>query len=65
MKAAEIRDKSIDELRSLQAELRDEYFRLRMQHYTGQLEQPTNLKKTRRAIARVETVLNERLRADA
>ena len=65
MNATEIREKSTDELRSLQTELRDEYFRLRMQHYTGQLEQPSTLKKTRRAIARVETVLNERLRADA
>ena len=60
MKTAEIREKSSAELESLSHELGDELFRLRMQHYTGQLDQPTKLRQTRRAIARVKTVLNER-----
>ncbi len=60
MKATQIRDKSTDELKELSTQKRDELFRLRMELYTGQLENPTTLKSTRREIARIETVLRER-----
>jgi ribosomal protein L29 len=64
MTAAELRDKSTDELRELGTEKREELFRLRMQQYTGQLDQPSLLKTTRKDIARIETVLRERALAD-
>ena len=38
MKASELRQLSIDELRSKSAELRGELFGARMKHETGQLE---------------------------
>lgn len=60
MKATQIRDKSTDELKELGTQKRDELFRLRMELYTGQLENPATLKSTRREIARIETVLRER-----
>jgi large subunit ribosomal protein L29 len=59
MKAAEMRDKSPEELKSLEAELREELFELRMQHHTGQLESPARIRETRRTIARVLTVRGE------
>lgn len=60
MKAAELREKSPGELHELLTEQRSEQFKLRMQHYTGQLEQASRLKETRRTIARILTVLGER-----
>lgn len=59
MKAQELRDKSEQELVELEHELRDELFRLRMKHFTGQLQRVTELKEKRRDIARVKTVLRE------
>jgi len=38
---------------------REEYFKLRMQRATGQLEKPVQLRYARREIARICTVLNE------
>ena len=43
----------------LQAMLREQ-FNLRMQHTTGQLANNTNLKKIRRDIARLRTLMSER-----
>ena len=40
-----------------------EQFNLRMQKGTGQLSRPDQVKKVRRDIARVKTVLNEKARA--
>jgi large subunit ribosomal protein L29 len=65
MNTNELREKSVDELSSLEQQLSDELFRLRMQHYTGQLDEPSKLKKTRRTIARVKTMLTERARGVA
>lgn len=47
------------ELRRKESELRDELFRLRFQHHTGQLQSPIRLRTTRRDLARVLTRLRE------
>ncbi len=60
MKANELREKSAGELAELEQELRDELFRLRMKHFTGQLQRSSELKEKRRDIARVLTVLREK-----
>lgn len=60
MKAAELNEKSIAELQDLEKQLRDELFRLRMKHFTGQLQKVSDLKKARREIARVLTVLRQK-----
>jgi len=60
MNAAELREKSKEELQTLlQEELRAQ-FNLRMQKGTGQLTQNSEVKKTRRNIARIKTVMNEK-----
>ncbi|WP_028304208.1 50S ribosomal protein L29 [Oceanospirillum maris] len=60
MKAAELREKSVEELNEqLQSLLRDQ-FNLRMQKGTGQLNQTHLLQQVRRDIARVKTLLNEK-----
>ena len=60
MKAAELQEKSEAELAELEKDLRDELFRLRMKHFTGQLQRVSDLKEKRRDIARVLTVLREK-----
>jgi len=60
MKARELRDLSSDELRARERELLDEAFHLRMRRATAQLANPMKLRETRRALARVKTLLRER-----
>lgn len=63
MKAVELRSKSTRELGELETQLRDELFRLRMKHFTGQLQKVSELKERKRVIARIQTILNERAKA--
>lgn len=60
MEIQEIRNKSDSELRNELGELLQEQFNLRMQKGTGQLSQAHALRKVRRDIARVKTVLVEK-----
>lgn len=60
MKIAEIRNMSESELRDLISESRSQYFKLRMRQYMGQLDKFSELGRTRKLIARAETVLRER-----
>jgi large subunit ribosomal protein L29 len=60
MKPAEIRELSVDELRSRERELDDQLFRLRIQKSMGQLDRPLKLRAVRRDLARVKTILRER-----
>jgi len=59
MKANELRNKTAEGLREDLRGLLREQFNLRMQRGSGQLAQVHQLKKVRRNIARVNTVLNE------
>ncbi|MBL8528541.1 MAG: 50S ribosomal protein L29 [Burkholderiales bacterium] len=60
MNAAEMRSKSQGELRQELMELLKAQFSLRMQHATQQLSNPSQLRKVRRDIARVRTVMTEK-----
>ncbi len=60
MKAAELKEKSVEELNKQLLSLLEEQFKLNMQKSTGQLGQTHLLKQTRRDIARVKTVLSEK-----
>lgn len=63
MKASELRDGDVQGLRDQIAELRREQFNLRMQGRTGQTFKSDRLKKNRRDVARILTIINEKLRA--
>lgn len=60
MDAQKIRELNPEEQERKLAELKEAYFKLRFQHGTGQLEKTSALKRTRRDIARVKTVINSR-----
>jgi len=59
MKILELKDKTNEELQSLLLDELRSQFNLRMRKGTGQLDKPSEIKKTRRNIARIYTVLNE------
>jgi large subunit ribosomal protein L29 len=59
MKAVELRQKKSEELDALLLELLREQFNLRMQKGTGQLSKPSEVKRVRRTIAQVKTVIAE------
>ena len=61
MRASEYRDLSVEELAVKEKELSEALFNLKFQHATGQLDNTAQLKKTRKDIARVKTILGEKL----
>ena len=64
MKASEFRELSVEELEVKAIELAEAFFNLKFQHATGQFDNTAQLKRTRRDIARVKTVLEEKRRAN-
>jgi large subunit ribosomal protein L29 len=61
MRASEVRDLSDQELAVRERELRESVFRLRLRKGMNQLDNPASLKNARRDIARIKTVLAERV----
>ena len=64
MTAAELRDKSVAELKEELVRLRRDQFHLRMQRASEQLPQTHLLREARRDIARVNTVMREKAREE-
>ena len=61
MLASEIRDLADADIRTRVAEREEERFRLTFRGATEQLEEPLRLRSIRRDIARLKTVLRERV----
>ena len=60
MKASELRTLPVNELEAKRNDLKEEYLRLRCGHVSRQLADVIRVKKARRNIARINTVLNEK-----
>jgi large subunit ribosomal protein L29 len=60
MKAMEIRELTVDDLRARVKDLEDQIFRLRIQKSMGQLEAPGRVREVRRDLARIKTILCEK-----
>lgn len=65
MKARELRDLSEAELRQREQDFTGELFNLKFQHATGQLENTERLVQVRKDLARVKTILREKILAPA
>lgn len=61
MKPSEIRDLKIEEIESKMADARHELMNLRFQQVSGQLTDASRLRSLRRDVARMMTILGERL----
>jgi large subunit ribosomal protein L29 len=57
MKAKELKDLTVDELRVKERDLYDQLFKLRFQAATAQLEKPATIRIVRRDLARVKTII--------
>ncbi len=60
MKAAEIRELSLDELKDKLSVAREELGKLKLTHAVAELENPLQLRAKRRTVARLETDLRRR-----
>lgn len=60
MRAKEVRELSVDEMRQKEREITEEIFRLRMRKSTGQLDNLMRLRLLRRDLARIKTIQQER-----
>ena len=60
MKAAELRESTVEELERKEQDLRRELFNLRFQQATGEIENPMRIRAIKKDIARVLTVASEK-----
>jgi large subunit ribosomal protein L29 len=60
MKASELRDQTVEDLREKERDLAEQLFALRLQKVTGQLEKPHRVRQVRKDLARVLTVLRQK-----
>ena len=58
MKVDELKNKTIDQLKSILIDLKKESFNLRFQKANGQLENTSRVKVVKRSVARVLTLIN-------
>ncbi len=65
VKASAMREMTVDEIRERVAELRAELFNLRFRNSMRQLDNPIKIRESRREMARLLTVLNEKEGAKA
>ena len=60
VKTKDLRAMTIDELESKLLECKKEQANLRIQQSTGQLQNTSNMKKVRREVAQINTLISER-----
>lgn len=60
IRASELREHTVEELRERERELAEQLFALRLQKVTGQLEKASKVTEVRRDMARVLTVIREK-----
>jgi large subunit ribosomal protein L29 len=60
MRAADLREKSVEDLRELQKALAKDVFQSRLKNFTSRLDDTSSIPKAKRDLARVATLLRER-----
>jgi large subunit ribosomal protein L29 len=63
MKAKDLRERSVDDLKELEKSLRVDTFQNRLRNFTNRLDDTSVMNKTKRELARVITLLSEKTRA--
>lgn len=62
MRASELKDMTVDELRQKESDFRKELFNLRFQSATGEIQNPKRISAVRKDIARVLTVITLKMK---
>ena len=65
MKVEELKNKTIDQLKSILIDLKKESFNLRFQKANGQLENTSRVKVVKRSVARVLTLINNKIKNES
>jgi large subunit ribosomal protein L29 len=60
MKASEVRERSTDELNDLLSDLRRQIWQARFDNHSNTLDDTSKVKRLRRDLARVKTILTQR-----
>lgn len=60
MKASEVRELTLDELRQRERDSTEELFNLKFQLATGQLENKMRVRQTKKDLARIKTIIREK-----
>jgi large subunit ribosomal protein L29 len=63
VKAKELKDLTIEELRVKEKEIQETLFNLRFQHATGLLENTMRIPMTKKDLARIKTVIRAKMAA--
>jgi len=61
-KAKDLRERNVDDLKELEKSLRSDMFQSRLKNFTNRLDDTSSMKKARRDLGRVLTVLGEKSR---
>lgn len=61
MKVSDIKEMSIEDIKAQIAEQKAAYAKLKVSHKVSQLESPLSIRASRKTIARLSTVLNQKL----
>ncbi len=65
MKAKELTDRSVADLQQLEKDLTRQLWKTRVDNFTNQLDDTAKIRRTRRGLARVKTVITQRQAAAA
>ena len=65
MKAKDLRERSVEDLRELEKSLTRDTFTNRFKNFTNRLDDTSVINKTRRDLARVKTILAQRSKNEA
>jgi large subunit ribosomal protein L29 len=60
MKAKDLRDRTTEHLQQLEKQLQGDVFQARFKNFTNRLNDTASIRKTRRDLARVKTILTQR-----
>ena len=63
MKTAELRERSLDDLKQLEDDLNQDLWKARFQNFTNQLDDTAKLRRIRRELARIKTIRTEKQKA--
>ena len=64
MKTAELRERSLDDLKQLEDDLNQDLWKARFQNFTNQLDDTAKLRRIRRELARIKTIRTEKQRTE-
>lgn len=64
MKTSELRERSVGDLKVLEAELARDAWKARFSNFTNQLDDTAKIRRLRRQVARVKTIITQKQKAE-